>query len=135
MMAKERHFDALVVADRAIAVSIASGVWFLLAFLSVGRVEISGVVFFASGIGALCLGLAYRAIETGGVASAVLNAANEIAVAAFLDHRLSFDRIPRLIAAVMDVLERAPVEGLDHLLAVDAEARSLAEQHLARGVF
>jgi 1-deoxy-D-xylulose-5-phosphate reductoisomerase len=82
-----------------------------------------------------CLSLAYRAIETGGVASAVLNAANEIAVAAFLDHRLSFDRIPTLIASVMDVLAQAPVEGLDHLLAIDAEARSLAEQRLTQGVF
>jgi 1-deoxy-D-xylulose-5-phosphate reductoisomerase len=82
-----------------------------------------------------CLGLAYRAIEAGGAAPAVLNAANEVAVQAFLTRRLSFDRIPRLIAAVLEAFGAPTVEGVEHLLEVDAEVRTLAEQRLQQGVF
>ena len=49
-----------------------------------------------------CLKLAYRAVEQGGTAPAVLNAANEIAVYAFLDSRIGFLDIPRVIAQTLD---------------------------------
>ena len=75
-----------------------------------------------------CLGLAYAALRRGGAAPAVLNAANEVAVQAFLDGRLGFMGIPRVIAEVMRRTEAAAVADLQALLAVDAAARSLAGQ-------
>jgi len=77
-----------------------------------------------------CLDLAYQAIRAGGAAPAVLNAANEVAVAAFLDGRLGFTAIPGLIAAVLEALPGGEAGSLDALLATDAEARALAEQRL-----
>jgi 1-deoxy-D-xylulose-5-phosphate reductoisomerase len=79
-----------------------------------------------------CLGLAYRALRAGGNAAAVLNAANEVAVAAFLDKRLAFLDIAKLIDASM---ERIPVAGmpeLEDILAVDSEARAVAAELLVR---
>ena len=83
-----------------------------------------------------CLSLAIQAAETGGTAPAILNAANEVAVAAFLEGRIGFTRI----AEVVDrTLERLPVQtvaagGLETLLEADRQARSLAEQSLPPGV-
>ena len=80
-----------------------------------------------------CLKLAYAAIAAGGTTPAVLNAANEIAVEAFLGGRLSFLAISRLIEAT---LERVPVhaEGsLDDVFAADLEARRMAQQLLLDG--
>lgn len=77
-----------------------------------------------------CLRLAYEAIEAGGTAAAVLNAANEVAVARFLAGELAFLAIPELLA---DVLEAVPVEAassLEVLMAADRQARSAAEQFL-----
>ncbi|NLI80512.1 MAG: 1-deoxy-D-xylulose-5-phosphate reductoisomerase [Deltaproteobacteria bacterium] len=70
-----------------------------------------------------CLPLAYKACQLGSTVPAVLNAANEIAVQAFLDHRIGFLDIPRIIAAVME--EHVPAErlSLDAILAADAWAR------------
>ncbi len=78
-----------------------------------------------------CLRLAFEALEAGGSAPAVLNAANEAAVALFLDERIAFTDIPRLIetALARHVAEEAP--SLDALRAADAEARRLV-QELAR---
>lgn len=79
-----------------------------------------------------CLGLAYDALREGGSAAAILNAANEIAVAAFLDHRLRFNAIAGVIE---DVLARAPrrnAESLEDVLAVDHMARELAQEAIAR---
>ncbi len=73
-----------------------------------------------------CLGLAYAALAAGGGASAVLNAANEVAVSAFLQGRLGFLGIPALIQASLDALPGGPASSLDDLLALDARARSLA---------
>jgi 1-deoxy-D-xylulose-5-phosphate reductoisomerase len=53
-----------------------------------------------------CLGLAYRAIEAGGSLPVALNAANEVAVASFLDHRLPFPGIPRVIEDVLEAHDR-----------------------------
>jgi 1-deoxy-D-xylulose-5-phosphate reductoisomerase len=81
-----------------------------------------------------CLQLAYNAIAAGGTAPAILNAANEIAVGAFLAGRLRFTAIPLLIDAVLQALAPTPAESLEALLEVDARARRLAEQTLVAGV-
>ena len=76
-----------------------------------------------------CLGLAYQALRAGSAFPAVLNAANEVAVAAFLERRLSFSSIPRVIEATLDAAtRRAPVEpsGLDEVRELDAWARSFS---------
>jgi len=78
-----------------------------------------------------CLRLAYQAIEAGGVAPATLNAANEVAVAAFLQRKIAFTAIPEVIESVLDTLPGGRVDDLDGLLAVDAEARRRAEQSVA----
>lgn len=81
-----------------------------------------------------CLALAYRAIEASGTAPAILNAANEVAVDAFLTGRIGFTRIATLIE---DVLAKMPIDhdpDLEHLLAVDAEARRIAEQSIVSRV-
>ena len=70
-----------------------------------------------------CLGLAFRALRAGGTAPAVLNAANEVAVAAFLGERLSFVGIPETIAAVLDAHRTRPVTRLEDVLEADAWAR------------
>jgi 1-deoxy-D-xylulose-5-phosphate reductoisomerase len=77
-----------------------------------------------------CLGLAYQALRTAGTAPAILNAANEIAVAAFLDKRISFLDIPRVISAVLDCLPVCPVTGLDDVLTADAQARRAADAEI-----
>ncbi len=73
-----------------------------------------------------CLALAYAALAAGRGATAVLNAANEVAVSAFLQGRLGFLGIPALIQASLDALPGGPSESLDDLLALDADARRLA---------
>ena len=75
-----------------------------------------------------CLGLAYRALKLGGSGPAILNAANEVAVAAFLDRRISFNAIPAIIAAALDTLPVKAVDTLADALAADAQARGFAEQ-------
>jgi len=79
-----------------------------------------------------CLGLAYRALEAGGSAPAILNAANEIAVSAFLQGRLGFLGIPDLVLACLDSLPAGPAGNLDQLMATDAEARRFAETLIPR---
>ena len=78
-----------------------------------------------------CLDLAFRALRAGPAASTVLNAANEIAVSAFLQRRAAFLAIPDLIAACLDALAAERAESLDELLALDARARQVAEARLA----
>lgn len=77
-----------------------------------------------------CLQLAYDALAEGGTASAILNAANEVAVAAFLDRKLPFLGIPRLISAVLEALPAKPEGNLADVLGADAEARQAATQML-----
>jgi 1-deoxy-D-xylulose-5-phosphate reductoisomerase len=79
-----------------------------------------------------CLALAYRALEAGASATAVLNAANEIAVSAFLQGRLGFLAIPELIEACLDALPARPAGNLEQLLDTDAEARRMAESLVSR---
>ncbi|WP_275098265.1 1-deoxy-D-xylulose-5-phosphate reductoisomerase [Sedimenticola hydrogenitrophicus] len=75
-----------------------------------------------------CLRLAYEAIEAGGTSPAILNAANEIAVAAFLRGKLGFTDIPWVIGSVLETLPGRHDADLETLLAVDGEARRRAEQ-------
>jgi 1-deoxy-D-xylulose-5-phosphate reductoisomerase len=77
-----------------------------------------------------CLALAYQALRAAGTAPAVLNAANEVAVAAFLDKQISFLSIPRVIEAVLDALPVSTVGCLDDVLGADAEARRAAQQQI-----
>ena len=75
-----------------------------------------------------CLQLAYDVLREGGTAPAILNAANEVAVAAFLDRQLPFLGIFRLNEAVLAALPAGPEGSLGDVLAADAEARRLAGQ-------
>ncbi|MCX8086418.1 MAG: 1-deoxy-D-xylulose-5-phosphate reductoisomerase [Rhodocyclaceae bacterium] len=79
-----------------------------------------------------CLGLAYRALAAGGDAAVVLNAANEVAVAAFLDGKLPFLGIAKVIAATLDALPPAPLPHLAAVFAADARARQVAAHHVER---
>jgi len=79
-----------------------------------------------------CLSLAYRALEEGGTAPAALNAANEEAVAAFLDDRTTFDGIAETIASVLDAEPPRRAAALEDVLSADLRARELARQALAR---
>ena len=78
-----------------------------------------------------CLGLAFEALRAGGSAPAVLNAANEVAVSAFLQRRLAFLGIPALIERTMHRLPALPSATLDDRLAADVEARRVATGLLA----
>ncbi|UCV13702.1 1-deoxy-D-xylulose-5-phosphate reductoisomerase [Quatrionicoccus australiensis] len=75
-----------------------------------------------------CLQLAYDVLTTGGTASAILNAANEVAVAAFLERDLPFLGIARLNEAVLSALPAGPQGNLGDVMAADVEARHLASQ-------
>jgi 1-deoxy-D-xylulose-5-phosphate reductoisomerase len=76
------------------------------------------------------LELARRAGEHGGSAPCVFNAANEVAVAAFLDGRLPFLAIGEIVSEALATVEAAPARDLDELVAVDAAARRHAEEGL-----
>ncbi len=75
-----------------------------------------------------CLQLAYDVLREGGTAPAILNAANEVAVAAFLERQLSFLGIARLNEAVLAALPAGPEGSLADVIAADAEARRCAGQ-------
>lgn len=79
-----------------------------------------------------CLGHAYRVLREGGIAPAVLNAANEVAVASFLDGRLGFDRISDIISATLDAIERREADSLDVVLDADRRARECASGFVER---
>lgn len=77
------------------------------------------------------IGMAWRAVSAGGTAGAILNAANEVAVAAFLNHEISFGRITDVVGEVIESIPPQPVRSLDEILAADAEAREVARRLLA----
>ena len=77
-----------------------------------------------------CLRIAYSALEAGGSAPIVLNAANEIAVAGFLAGRLAFTRIAGIVEEVLARVTPGRVRTLEDVLAADAQARIEAEQLL-----
>ena len=74
-----------------------------------------------------CLSLAFDAAKTGGTAPAVLNAANEIAVAAFLDEGLPYLQIPRVVESVLNTISSVNADSLELILDVDARARQAAQ--------
>ena len=78
-----------------------------------------------------CLGLAYHALREGGTAPAVLNAANEVAVAAFLAGRIRFTDIAATCAETLSRMSPRPVTSLDEARAADAEARTRAGDWIA----
>ncbi len=79
-----------------------------------------------------CLQLAYDALELGGTAPAILNAVNEVAVAAFLNKYIHFLDIAKLIANALEHLSAEPVNSLEQLVEIDAQARRFAEADIAK---
>ena len=77
-----------------------------------------------------CLRLAYEALEAGGTAPAILNAANEIAVEAFLADQIGFMDIPLIIESVLSASQSESVVSIEQIVAVDADARHTARQWL-----
>ncbi len=79
-----------------------------------------------------CISLAYRALRQGGTLPAAMNAANEEAVQAFLDERILFPDIPRVIQTVMDKHQTRDITDLDAVLGADRDARALAGAVIAQ---
>ncbi len=79
-----------------------------------------------------CLRHAQEAARLGGLSCVSLNAADEVAVQAFLDQRLNFGEIPAVIESVMGRIRGGEMTGLDAVLAADGEARALASEAVAR---
>src|SRR3989440_2896701 len=77
-----------------------------------------------------CLRLAREALEHGGVAPVVLNAANEVAVAAFLERRIGFTEIAQLIEWALDDARPGAVRSLDECVAIDAETRRRVQRRI-----
>ncbi len=73
-----------------------------------------------------CLRLAYEAAAAGGTKTIALNAADEVAVAAFLEEKIGFDDIPRIVEDVITATSTANLESIQEVLAIDTEARRVA---------
>ena len=78
-----------------------------------------------------CLRLAYRALESGPSHAVVLNAANEVAVASYLEEKISFVSIPRVIEQAMDAHSAVPVATLAQVREVDRSARDYSRKLLS----
>ncbi|GAB3749456.1 1-deoxy-D-xylulose-5-phosphate reductoisomerase [Lysobacter olei] len=79
-----------------------------------------------------CLRLAFESLATGGTAPAILNAANEVAVSAFLQGRMGFLAIPALVEETLSALPATAAASLEALREADRQARHLAEQSISR---
>ncbi len=79
-----------------------------------------------------CLRLAYEAAEAGGTQTIALNAADEVAVAAFLEGEIPFQAIATTIEGVLEETSTGRPESIEHVLSVDAEARLLATRVVQR---
>jgi 1-deoxy-D-xylulose-5-phosphate reductoisomerase len=79
-----------------------------------------------------CLRLAYEAAEAGGAKPVALNAADEVAVAAFLDGCIRFDEIPRVIEEVLSVTKSGKMESIKQVLETDSSARLFARERVAK---
>ena len=77
-----------------------------------------------------CLQRAYDAVRAGGTMPAILNAANEVAVAAFLDEGIRFTAIPDVISHCMDGIAAGKADSIEHVLDADRAARELAEKYI-----
>lgn len=78
-----------------------------------------------------CLRLAYEAAEAGGAKTVALNAADEVAVAAFLESTIRFDQIPRVIEDVLAATDSKGLESIQKVLESDAEARRIARERVS----
>ncbi len=78
-----------------------------------------------------CLRLAYEAVEAGGAKTVALNAADEVAVAAFLERVIRFDQIPQVIEEVLAGTSSEPLGSIQKVLEADAEARRAARERIA----
>ncbi len=79
-----------------------------------------------------CLALAYEAAEAGGAKTVALNAADEVAVAAFLQGRIEFESIPRIVREVLSATETGKLESISEVLEADAQARAAAGERVER---
>ncbi len=77
-----------------------------------------------------CLSLAFAAAKAGGTAPTVLNAANEIAVAAFLDDGMPYLHIPLIVEKVLNAMPVAKADSIEYILEVDAQARKFAHDFI-----
>jgi len=77
-----------------------------------------------------CLSLAFDAAKVGGTAPTVLNAANEVAVAAFLGAGLPYLKIAEVVERTLNTLSAVPADSIETILAVDARARQLASDFI-----
>src|SRR5215469_14078886 len=78
-----------------------------------------------------CLRLAYEAVAAGGAKTVALNAADEVAVAGFLEGKVRFDQIPRIIEDVLAETKSDPLESIQKVLEADGEARRVTHQRVA----
>jgi 1-deoxy-D-xylulose-5-phosphate reductoisomerase len=79
-----------------------------------------------------CLALAMKALAEGGIASAALNAANEVAVEAFLSRKIGFTAIAQVVEAVLNALPNRSAQALDDVIEADAAARRAAADFILR---
>jgi len=79
-----------------------------------------------------CLRLAYEAVEAGGSKTVALNAADEVAVAAFLEGGIGFDEIPRIIEAAVSASNSGKLGSIKEVLEADSQARRYAQQRVGR---
>jgi 1-deoxy-D-xylulose-5-phosphate reductoisomerase len=78
-----------------------------------------------------CLRLAYEAVETGGAKTVALNAADEVAVAAFLEGKIGFDQIPRVIEDVLSATNSSSLDSIKAVLEADLNARQYSQERIA----
>lgn len=98
---------------------------------AIDLVKVGQLAFFAPDLQRFpCLKLAYDALLAGGTAPAILNAANEVAVQAFLDGRIGFRVIDQLIARVMEALPCVEITNVGELLEQDLRARDMAQSFI-----
>ena len=79
-----------------------------------------------------CLQIAYNALDLGGTASAILNAVNEVAVAAFLKQQIHFLEIAHVIETALNTIKNEPVSSVEQLISADTEARIFAQSYLLK---
>ena len=79
-----------------------------------------------------CLGIAYSALEKGGNATCIMNGANEVAVAAFLEDRIRFVDIPEIISSTLARCEWMPEPDLDAIYSTDFEAKRIASEIIGK---
>jgi 1-deoxy-D-xylulose-5-phosphate reductoisomerase len=79
-----------------------------------------------------CLRLAYEAAEAGGAKTVALNAADEVAVAAFLEGTIPFEAIPNTIQVVLNETRDRRPESIKDVLTMDSDARTAAREHVQK---